>query len=354
MTWIQRYRLRRFLSSPVGVAPLLSSVAALVLHRIPWGIDVRTQRAWLAFTPEGARGVVGAIASSMLTFTVFAFSILLLAVQIAGAQLSPRVMALAMRGRLLKWALGSFVFTFTHSIAVRSFIGDVVPQLPMVGVILGCFASIGMVLYRVDRTAKHLRPAGIIRSIAETANGVIEGIYPHLLAESDGVPAEQPISGSGKVSRTVYYQGTSGMFQASDGHGLAEAARRNGCTIRVVPQVGGFVTKGEPLFCIYGGGDGLRDSELHQAVAFAPERTVQQDPTFPFRIIVDIASKALSPAINDPSAADPCPRHPPRTTGPTASPCAIGCSTPAHTAARAPRSGHPCGDRSGESRSTPS
>ena len=137
MTWIQRYRLRRFLSSSVWIAPLLSAVAAMVLHRVLWWTEVHTRWAWLDFSPEGARGVVSAIASSMLTFTVFAFSILLLAVQIAGAQLSPRVIALAMRDRLLKWALGTFVFTFTYSIAVLSRIEDVVPQLPMVVVVLG-------------------------------------------------------------------------------------------------------------------------------------------------------------------------------------------------------------------------
>jgi uncharacterized membrane protein len=275
----------------------------MVLHRVFWWIDVRTRWSWLGFSPEGARAVVGVIASSMLTFTVFAFSILLLAVQIAGAQLSPRVIALALKDRLLKWALGAFVFTFAYSIAVLSRIEDVVLQLPMVVVILGCFASIGMFLYLVDHTAKYLRPAGIIGSIAETADTVIENTYPLPFTGAEGLPAEQPISGASKASRTVYYRGASGMFQALDGPGLAEAARRNGCTIRLVPQVGDFVTKGQPLFHIYGNGEGLRDGELHQVVAFGPERTTHQDPTFAFRIIVDIASKALSPAINDPSTA---------------------------------------------------
>jgi uncharacterized membrane protein len=93
------------------------------------------------------------------------------------------------------------------------------------------------------------------------------------------------------------------VVQAIDGQGLAEMARRKHCTIRMAPQVGDFVTKGEPLFHVYGSHDDLCESGLHEFVAVGAERTFQQDPTFPVRIIVDIASKALSPAINDPSTA---------------------------------------------------
>ncbi|HVP11230.1 MAG TPA: DUF2254 domain-containing protein [Phycisphaerae bacterium] len=303
MTWIQRYRLKRFLESSVWVVPLLSVVAAMMLHRFLWWVELRTRWAWLDFSPEGARSVVSAVTSSMLTFTVFAFSILLLAVQIAGAQLSPRVITLAMEDRLLKLALGTFAATFTYSLAVLGRITDVAPQLSMVVVAIGCFASLGVFVYLVDQTAKNLRPAGVIGKVAGMANQVIEAVYPHPLKEADSLSAEQVISASDKPSRTIYYQGGSGMLQALDGPGLAETARRHGCIIRMAPQVGDFITNGEPLFHIYGDGAGLSDRELHQAMVVGVERTLRQDPAFAFRIIVDIASKALSPAINDPSTA---------------------------------------------------
>ena len=303
MTWIQRYRLRRFLDSSVWVGPLLSVVGAFALHRVLWWAELRTRWAWLDFSPEGARSAVGAVTSSMLTFTVFAFSILLLAVQIAGAQLSPRVITLAMEDRLLKWALGTFVFTFTFSLAVLSRITDVAPQLPMVVLVFGCFASLVVFVYLVDQTARNLRPAGVIGRIAGNANQVIEAVYPHPLKQAEVLSVEQAISASDRPARTLFYQGSSGILQALDGPGLAETARRHGCIIRMAPQVGDFITKGEPLFHIYGGGAGLSDPELHHAVAVGIERTLRQDPAFAFRIIVDIASKALSPAINDPSTA---------------------------------------------------
>ena len=303
MTWIQRYRLKGFFESSVWIVPLLSAVAAVVLHRLLWWVELHTRWGWLSFSPEGARTVVSTIASSMLTFTVFTFSILLLAVQVAGAQLSPRIISLAMQNRMLKWALGVFVFTFTYSLGLLSRIEDVVLQLPMVMDILGCFASLGVFLYLVDHTAKTLRPAGAIGSIAGKADKVIEAIYPYPLKDAKGLSVEQAISTSDKLSRTVSYHGGSGVLQAVDGPGLAEMAHRHGCTIRIAPQVGDFVTRGEPLCYLYGGGESLTDRALHGAFAVGVERTLRQDPAFAFRIIVDIASKALSPAINDPSTA---------------------------------------------------
>jgi uncharacterized membrane protein len=90
---------------------------------------------------------------------------------------------------------------------------------------------------------------------------------------------------------------------AFDVKGLVELASRMGGTIRIVPQVGDFVATGDPLFQVNQGSRIVEERELQQSVAIGPERTVEQDPAFAFRIIVDIAIKALSPAINDPTTA---------------------------------------------------
>jgi uncharacterized membrane protein len=80
-------------------------------------------------------------------------------------------------------------------------------------------------------------------------------------------------------------------------------AQRADCVIELVPQVGDFVAIGDPLFRIFHGGATLPADALHQSIAVGQERTLEQDPAFAFRIIVDIASKGLSPAINDPTTA---------------------------------------------------
>ena len=81
-----------------------------------------------------------------------------------------------------------------------------------------------------------------------------------------------------------------------------EAQRRDG-VIELIPQVGDFVAYDEPLFVLHAGAVACDDGTLCAAVAFGVERTLEQDPLFAIRIIVDIALKALSPAINDPTTA---------------------------------------------------
>ena len=83
---------------------------------------------------------------------------------------------------------------------------------------------------------------------------------------------------------------------------VAEAERSNGA-IEFVPQVGDFVSVNDPLFNLYGGAGSIDEATLRSAVAFGAERSMEQDPTFAFRIVADIALKALSPAINDPTTA---------------------------------------------------
>jgi len=107
----------------------------------------------------------------------------------------------------------------------------------------------------------------------------------------------------GDAARIVSHEAFSGILLAVDLESLARKARRAGGTIELAPQVGDFVASGEPLLRLYGGAASIADEELAAAVAFGPERTLEQDPMFAFRILVDIALKALSPAINDPTTA---------------------------------------------------
>ena len=93
------------------------------------------------------------------------------------------------------------------------------------------------------------------------------------------------------------------MLLAADFQGLAAEGRRVKGLIELVPHVGAFIAVGEPLFHLHGGAAGLSPDSLRRALAFGRERTMEQDPMFAFRILVDIAVKALSSAINDPTTA---------------------------------------------------
>jgi len=107
----------------------------------------------------------------------------------------------------------------------------------------------------------------------------------------------------GPPDGVIQHRGTSGIVLAVNlGLLMAEAERSDGI-IEFVPQVGDFVAVDEPLFNLYGGVRSIDENTLRASVAFGAERTMDQDPTFAFRIVVDIALRALSPAINDPTTA---------------------------------------------------
>src|ERR1035438_7698694 len=117
MSWILRYRCRMFMRSSLFVAPILSMAAAVAVAPLIRMFDARTHWTLIGYGPEGARAVIAALASSLLTFLVFAFSIMLLAVQVAGGQLSPRIINRIFEAPFIKVALSTFVFSFSYALA---------------------------------------------------------------------------------------------------------------------------------------------------------------------------------------------------------------------------------------------
>lgn len=157
-----------------------------------------------------------------------------------------------------------------------------------------------MFLYLIDYAARMLRPVSIVKRVGESGLAVIRSVYP----ESTIGPRPGATSGAAaSPERTVANAARSGIVLAVDLEGLVAKARQTNGMIEFVPQVGDFVAVDEPLFRLYGGAAALEDRHLQGSVAMGSERTLEQDPTFAFRILVDIAIKALSPAINDPTTA---------------------------------------------------
>jgi len=274
---------------------------AIVCHRIAWEFDLWTQWELLGYSQDSARSLIGAISAAMLTFIVFLMSMLVIALQVAVGQLTPRIIVFAFRKWVIKLALGIFTFTYMFSIAATGRIEKPVPQLVVLLTIIFTVISIAVFLYFVDYMGKSFRPISICEELAEAGIKIIETIYP-VLQSNDKNNAPRSLTTDWGVSTSVIKnEARSGIIMAFDAEGLVKIAARNNCVIRMVPQVGDFVPNGDPLFSIYEGGEFLRYNELAQSLVLGVERTTQQDPEFVFRIIVDIALKALSPAINDPT-----------------------------------------------------
>jgi uncharacterized membrane protein len=157
-------------------------------------------------------------------------------------------------------------------------------------------------LYLIDHVGKALRPSGALWAVASWGREVIESVYPRPFAQAPGKDLTPGTVLNTKPTRIIPTH-KDGVVLAFDIPGLVLLAQRNDCVIELVPQVGDFVAAGDPLFLIFDGGESLPADALYQSIALGQERTLELDPAFAFRMIVDIASKGLSPAINDPTTA---------------------------------------------------
>jgi uncharacterized membrane protein len=300
MTWLQHHRLRHYTATSLWIQPLLAMVAALGAVRIlHWSESGMSQP---GLDPGTAQVVLGTMASSMFTFIVFVSSALLVSVQLASSQLTPRIIAIVFKDPITRISLVVFVFTFTFALGVLVRIDASVPPLTAYVAGYGCLASLGVFLYLIDHVGKALRPSGALWSVARLGREVIEGVYPRRLTES-GEPAAIPSGVRESTPIRIVPAPRDGAVLAFDIRGIVALAERADCLVEMVPQVGDCVAIGDPLFRVFGGGAAPSVDALSDSVAVGPERTIEQDPAFAFRIIVDIACKGLSPAINDPTTA---------------------------------------------------
>lgn len=301
MTWLQRYRVRSYVRNSIWIFPVLGIVTALGMVRLLHGIDERM--GWVSdITPETAQAVLGTMAASMFTFVVFVSSALLVAVQLASAQLTPRVIAFVFRDPVTRWSLALFVFTFTFCLATLVRIAVVVPLLTAYVAAYGSVVSLAVFLYLIDHVGHILRPSGALRSVARLGREVIEQVYRLPVAQRQLTLPNVEKRPGGHPTRTIVSP-WEGVILAFDVEGLVSLSQGADCVIELVPQVGDSIAAGDPLFRIHGSGTNLSADALCQSVAVGQERTLEQDPIFVFRILVDIASKGLSPAINDPTTA---------------------------------------------------
>ena len=308
--WNRLYIIKSYIRASLWLMPFFSVLAYVVVIRITHGIDawlLRTGRidemtAFMGLSMPGARSLLETIITLNLSFVVFTFGSLLVAIQVAGGQYTPRIIATTLlRDNAIRFTVGYFVFTLLFAVGVLENMGSqTVHQLnTFIAALLG-LVSMVVFLYLIDYAARLLRPVSIVQRVGKSGMAVIRSVYP----ESTTYP--RPVESSRNSAspvRTVTNTGASGIVLAVDLKGLVSKARHANAVIEFVPVVGDFVATDEPLFRLHGGASAIDDRQLRGAVALGSERTLEQDPTFAFRILVDIAIKALSPAINDPTTA---------------------------------------------------
>jgi len=304
MTWRLRSRLRLFIHGTLWITPVASLLLAMGLAPLLLELDERTRWPLLGYGLEGAHGVASAIVASTFTLTVLIFSIILVAVQLSSSQLSPRAIASSiLKDRQTQFVLGLFIFTYVLAIAVLGRIDTRVPELPLFIAIVFTVLSIAAFLYLIDYVAKALRPVSFCRRISRAGMQVVDTVYPQQLGDTSPTHGLEAQTRGRRPDRVVRLDADVGVLIAFDSKGLSAIARRADGLIVLVPQVGDFVARGEPVFLLFEGATLLKDRDLMGSLVLGAERTLAQDPAFGLRILVDIANKALSPGINDPTTA---------------------------------------------------
>jgi uncharacterized membrane protein len=291
-----------YLRSALWFVPFIAIPLELVLSRLFHQIDTRLGWTLLGLGPAGARAVLEATVTMTLSFIVFTFGSLLVAIQIAGGQLTPRIIATTLlRDNVVRYAVGLFVFSMMFAISALNRLETNVHQFALLLAMILAVMSMATFLYLIDYAARLLRPISILTRTAETGLTVIEHLYPAPTEAPD--IAVGPSPALGVPDRIVAHTGASQVLLAVELQELIAAARAADGIVQLIPSVGDFVGKDKPLFALYGGAAAIDDNKLRNVALFGAERTLEQDPAFSFRIVADIALKALSPAINDPTTA---------------------------------------------------
>jgi uncharacterized membrane protein len=303
LTWGRLYRTTSYLKSALWTVPLVAIALELLLSPLIHALD--TWQRWNLSHLElaGATALYQTVITMTLSFLVFTFGSLLVAIQVAGGQLTPRIIAtILLRNNVVRYSVGLFVFSLVFAVgALNRQVESVHELVATVTGILGV-ACVADFLFLIDYAARLLRPVSVVAKVGDEGMAMITSVYPD---PATALPPEVAAlhSRPRMPSREVEHQGTSPIVLAVDIPTLVALARLHDGMIEIVPQVGDFVAAEEPLFVLHGGAMAIDDRAVRSTVAFGAERTLEQDPMFAFRIIVDIALKALSPAINDPTTA---------------------------------------------------
>src|SRR5271157_1768213 len=302
MTWNRRYQVKSYIRSALWIIPLFALLLEQVVGELAQTLDTRLTWKGLTLGATGAQELPHAITTLTLSFIVFTFGSLLVAIQVASGQYTPRIIATTLlRDNVIRYTVGLFVFTFLFGIRDLGRTETTVHQF--VAIVAGLLALTCIVafLFLIDYAARMLRPVSLVRRVGQEGLAVMESVYPEQCPEAQSIARSQ--LSPGPAERTILHRGKSAIVVAVNVETLFVEAEKAKCVIEFVPQVGDFVGSGEPLFLLHGRAEAVDERKLRACVVVGAERTIEQDPLFAFRILVDIAIKALSKAINDPTTA---------------------------------------------------
>jgi uncharacterized membrane protein len=266
---------------------------------------------WMFFDDlsiASAQAYLGAIASGMIGLTAIVFTVAYITAQFNSVAYSPRVASFFISKPALFHTFGLFNATFIYSLITLGWVdrenSHIIPKFSML--VVGMMVIASMVAFaRLVRGVSDLLVTNTLRAVGDRGRVVLKQTFDHLETEPACVQKavlEMDVQNR-SITQNLRYMGVPRSIAQFDQKSLVELARQFDALIEIECAVGDTIVYDTKVLQIRGALGQIPENRLWRAIHLANERTFEQDPKYPIRLLVDIAIKALSPAINDPTTA---------------------------------------------------
>ncbi len=308
------------LNASFWFVPTLMVGLAIALSFLTIGIDQRLESniignlSWTySLGPSGSRAVLSAIAGSMVSVATTAFSITIVALQLASSQFGPRLLRNFMQDTGNQVVLGTFISTFVYSLMVLRTVNETednefVPHVAVTCAIVLAIASIGVLIYFLHHAASSIQVDNIVHQVGNDLKDAIDRLFPETIGRDFTDSEAETVNLPADFNRNSYPINTkdSGYIQAIDDGQLMQLAKDHNLILQQYP--GCFVVQGCELMRVFPKANVTKPltAQIDQAFVLGSKRTNQQDVEFSVNQLVEIAVRALSPGVNDPFTAIRC------------------------------------------------
>jgi uncharacterized membrane protein len=302
--------LRERFATSLWLLPTVTAVVAFWAAKGLCSLDrtiPQNKRAWYLFGghPENARELLSTVAGSVMSLTGVVFSVTIIVLQLASSQFTPRVLRTFLEDRLTRTSLAIFIGAFVFPMAVLPEVSNDPEFVPAMAV----FVAFGLALVSVlvfaryiHHMAHSIRVVNVIGRVAVDTRASLEKMFPPRADGAREPAAEAPMPAPG-AAHLVRHERKAGVIAHVDHERLLSVAVRLNLVVELIPRLGDFVPQNAPLFRVWGECPPAFPRAVRDCVSITSERTQHQDPAFGLRQLVDIAERALSPGVNDPTTA---------------------------------------------------
>jgi uncharacterized membrane protein len=290
---------------PVLGGNILVIILAFLLPEVDRGLG---QESTIPLSQSTTQAIFAAVAGSMITFTGIVFSAIFIAAQIQTSSYSPRLAAQLRQDPIIMGALVLSTATAAYALFALAAVDRLTTSVgaehgvPALTVMFGLFLAVATLAWfaaLVQRAFENIQIGGILRSLSKRAWRVIDDVHP---SPSSNLSLPRPQTPDTAVAEIQHF-GDPGVLAAVDRRALLKIAHTTGGFVEVVPQVGEYLTARSGVLRLYDAHTEPTPKQVRRVFVLARQRTTDQDPAFAMRILVDIAVRAVSSAINDPTTA---------------------------------------------------